>query len=116
MTRRDPLARHWRHPLIIQRYEGTGAFGDVWGQTEMIRGAIDSRTRMVRNSDGAEVVSSTTVALPLAVAGTPVAWIPPGSLATLPTSHGGRTTRVVDTQVGDGGGLPTPDHINLALE
>lgn len=114
--RRDRLARHWRHPLIVRRLEGSGAYGDVFGQPETIHGAIDGKTRMVRGADGAEVVSSTTVGLPIHVDGRPVAYIPPGSEVTLPASHGGRTTLVIDVQVADGGGLPTPDHIALALE
>lgn len=114
---RDPLARHWKHPLIIRRAIGSGAYGTKYGQTEMIRGAIDGRSRMVRNAAGVEVVSSTTVAIPLVVNDVRVEDIPPGSEVTLPSTHGGRTTHVLDNAIGDGGdGVPTPNHIQLALE
>lgn len=115
---RDPLARHWRHPLIIRRLVGQGAKGKVYGQTVMIRGAIDGRSRMVRNSAGVEVVSSHTIGLPLHHEdGTRVEYIPEGSEVTLPATHGGRVTHVLEVATGDGGeGLPTPNHIQLALE
>lgn len=109
--KRDNLKRHWRHPVIVCRLIGSGARGDVFGQTEMHYGAVDATTKMVRNAEGVEVVSSASVAFP-----STVAFIPAGSEITLPSTHGGRTSRVIECQVADGGGMSTPDHIAVRIE
>ena len=107
----DPLAAWWRHPVTVKRWQGEGAYGPVYDTPTIESGYISGRTRMVRDKTGAEVVSSATIALPR---DTPP--IQPGSLVTLPPSHGGRTALVLTVAVGDGGGQPTPDHIELGIE
>ncbi len=108
---KDPLARHFRHPVTVKRKTGQGSTGPVYAQATVENGAIDDTTKLVRNAAGAEVVSSTRVAFPKTTA-----WIPPGSLVTLSPAFGGRTAAVIDTQRADGGGLPTPDHLAVSLE
>jgi hypothetical protein len=107
----DPLAKHWGHVVTVKRLTGDGAYGPVLASPTIESAAIDDTSRMVRDASGAEVVSSTTVALPKGTA-----YIPVGSEVTLPPSHGGRTARVAAVQVADGGGLPTPDHLAINLE
>ena len=107
----DPLARWWRHEIVVEPHLGTGAYGDRFGPPFTVLAAIDDKTRQVVDSNGAETVSQTTVVFPR-----PVGYIQPGSKMTLPTTHGGRTSRVIACRVADGGGLPTPDHVEVNLE
>lgn len=111
MRRKDPLAAHWAHPVTVKRKTGQGAKGPVYAPVTVEDAAIDDTTKLVRSATGAEVVSSTSVAFPKTTA-----YIPAGSLVTLPISFGGRTSTVIDVQVADGGGLPTPDHLAVSLE
>ena len=107
----DPLVRWWRHEVVIEPFLGSGAYGDRYGSQFTALAAIDDKTRQVVNSDGVETVSSTTVVFPR-----PVGHISPGSKVTLPATHGGRTSRVIACRVADGGGQPTPDHVEVNLE
>lgn len=107
----DPLAGWWQHPVTIQRLLGQGAYGPVHGDPEDRMARISGKSRMVRDTTGAEVLSTVTVSLPLEVG-----HVAPGSTVTLPTSHGGREALVVAASVSDGGGQPTPNHISLHLE
>lgn len=111
MRRKDPLAAHFAHPVTVKRKTGQGAKGAVYGPVTVESAAIDDTTKLVRSATGAEVVSSTSLAFPKT---TP--YIPAGSLVTLPIPFGGRTSTVIDVQVADGGGLPTPDHLAVSLE
>lgn len=107
----DPLAKHWGHVVTVRRLTGEGSYGPIFAPATIESAAIDDSSRMVRDASGAEVVSSTTVAMPKGTE-----YIPAGSEVTLPPSHGGRTARVTAVQVADGGGLPTPDHLAINLE
>ncbi|NKR32276.1 hypothetical protein GS538_20600 [Rhodococcus hoagii] len=106
---RDRLARWWRHEVIVKRLKGEGAYGPVWDAPAPVMAAIDDKARMVRNTDGIEVVSSTTVAMPATTA-----YIPVGSLLTLPAQYGGREAKAIATTVADGG--TDADHLQVNLE
>lgn len=109
MARRDRLARWWRHEVIVKRYKGTGAYGPVWFDPVPVMAAIDDKARLVRNADGIEVVSSTTVAMP---ATTPL--IPVGSTITLPVKYGERESQVIAYTVADAD--LDADHLQVNLE
>lgn len=106
----DPLARWWRHEVVIEPFLGSGAYGDRFGPQFTALAAIDDTTRQAVDATGVEVVSSTTVVFPR-----PVGHIAPGSRLTLPVTHGGRTAHVIACRVADGGGQPTPDHVEVNL-
>lgn len=106
----DPLARWWRHEVVIEPLIGSGPYGDKYGPEYTALAAIDDRTRQVVDQDGVESVSQTTVVFPR-----PVGHIRPGSRITLPATHGGRTSHVISCRVADGGGQPTPDHVEVNL-
>lgn len=95
--------------MIVKRYKGAGAYGPVYEPPVPVMAAIDDKARMVRNADGDEVVSSTTVAMPET---TPL--IPVGSLLTLPPKYGERETQVIAYTVADGG--LDADHLQVNLE
>lgn len=107
----DPLAEWFTWPVLIERWTGRGPSGDVYaaGTTEMAM--VDDERKLVRGTDGQMVVSETSIALAITTTA-----IPPGSRVTLPAAFGGRRTVVIATSVGDSGGLPTPDHVELALQ
>jgi len=95
-----------RHTVIIRPFLGEGPFGPSYGDPVQARAWVDERRRLVRDPEGAEVVSEATVYLPPGTA------CPVGSLVTLPS---GREAEALAVAVRDGGGLPTPDHVEVAL-
>lgn len=96
-----------RHQVTIEPLTGEGPFGPVHGAATTVRAFVDQRRRLVRAATGSEVVSETTVYLP------PGTTCPAGSRVTLPSGH---TSTVITASVRDGGGLPTPDHLEVALQ
>lgn len=106
----DPLAAWWRHPVQVERLSGSGAYGNRYGAATTELAAIDDRRRMVRDAGGTEVVSESTVLLPIATAD-----IPLGSRVTLPAAFGARRATVLAVSRHDSGGQPTPNHLELAL-
>lgn len=109
--KRDPLAAWWRHPVIVERLAGSGPRGDQFEPKATMLAAIDDRTKQVVTTDGSEAAAQTTIVLPRHVG-----FIPPGSKITLPDTHGGRTSFVISCRVADGGGMPTPDHVEVNLQ
>lgn len=107
----DPLAAWWRHPVLIERLTGTGPYGDVYDTPVQHLAAVDDRRRLIRSASGEEVVAETTVLLPATTADVPL-----DSRVTLPPTFGSRTTTVLASSRHDSGGLPTPDHLELALQ
>jgi hypothetical protein len=106
----DPLASWYTQPVAVERFIGSGAFGDEYAAVETVLMAVDDKRRLVRAPDGSEVVSETTLAHPVTVTA-----IAPRSRVTLPATFGGRTSLVITSSVGISG-LPTPDHVELAIE
>lgn len=92
-----------RHEVTVEPYEGDGAYGPVYGDPVTIPAFVDAQTTMVRDADGVEVVSSTTV---YAV---DVPDLPIGSRIT----YAGRELTALAVKRRDGGGLPTPDHVQI---
>lgn len=125
MTVADPLADWWVHQVTVRRWVGDGAYGPVFDPAEMLAGYVRDGEKLVRNAQGDQVVSSAQVGLPLVKPdGTPVAYVPVGSQVDLPAQFGHapgdpsspRTSTVLVSARGDGGGQPTPDHYVLALQ
>lgn len=94
------------HQVTIENLAGQGATGPVYEPPVDYAAFVDDRTRTVRAPDGRQLVSSTTVYLG------PDADVRPEARVT--TSR--RSGRAVDVLHRDGGGLPTPDHIEIVLE
>jgi hypothetical protein len=100
-----------RHRVTIAAYLGEGAYGPEYDTpvTGVLAFVADKR-RLVRDRNGDEVVSETTVILK------PGTVCPPESTVTVwPGTSRERTSRVITASDHDGGGLPTPDHVELAL-
>ncbi len=94
------------HTVTITPVLGEGAYGTVYGDPTQVRCFVDETTRLVRDADGAEVVSSATI---YADPGTVVAV---GSTVTLPS---GRVATVLGSQVHDSGPLDLPDHAEILV-
>lgn len=106
----DPLAGWYRHSLIVRRRNAGGRYGETFAAPVTILGFVADGQKLVTGAGGKQLTSSARVAFP---AGTPA--IPLDSEVTLPALFGGRTCTVIFTAVGDGGGQPTPDHVEVAL-
>lgn len=107
----DPLAQWWVHTTDVQRFTGAGAEGDEWEPVhEGLSCFISDKRRLVRAPTGEQVISETTVLYPKTTLDIPV-----DSLITLPALFGGRTSTVLSVSRHDGGGLPTPDHLEVAI-
>lgn len=96
-----------RHEVTIEDYLGDAAYGPTYAAPVAVRGFLDAKTALVRASDGRQVVSGATFFCPLDTA------CSTESRVTLPD---GRTPRVIVVLRRDGGGLPTPDHLEIKLE
>lgn len=107
----DPLAAWWNTAVTVERRTGSGASGDVYSTATTEVGFVDDTDKLIRSSDGQQVVSSSRVYLP---ASTPV--IPVGSRVTLPANYGTPRRSVVLASSLNESGLPTPDHVELALQ
>lgn len=97
-----------RHTITIEPYQGEGGSGPVYGPGVEVRCFREDSRKLVRNQLGEQVVSeSQAYCLPGTVA-------PPKSRVTIPGSNP-RTAFVIQAKDRDGGGLPTPDHVELVL-
>ncbi|MGW4411162.1 hypothetical protein ACWEJ6_44525 [Nonomuraea sp. NPDC004702] len=95
-----------RHQVYVEALEGEGPYGPEFADQVVERGFIAEKRRLVRDAEGAEVVSETTVIMRLD------AICPAGSRVTV----NGRTTYAIVSARQDGGGLPTPDHLEVACQ
>ncbi|MCM2394359.1 hypothetical protein [Streptomyces albipurpureus] len=95
-----------RHEVTVEPYLGDSAYGPQYGPAASLRCFLDEQTRTVRSKEGQEVISSGTFYARLD------AVCPAESRVTLPT---GRQTTVIAALRRDGGGLATPDHLEVQL-
>jgi hypothetical protein len=96
-----------RHRITIEEYLGDSSTGPLYGPPQQVRAFVDEQTRAVISPGGESVTSSSTA---YAAPGTKV---PPLSRVTL---QSGRVTKVIVCLPRDGGGLPTPDHVEIQLQ
>lgn len=106
----DPLAGFWVHPCVVRRRVAGGRYGETFAEPVTVTGFVEDGQKLVTGAGGKQLTSSARVAFP---AGT--AAIPLDSEVTLPALFGGRTCAVIATAVGDAGGQPTPNHLEIAL-
>jgi hypothetical protein len=96
-----------RHSVTAEPFAGTTAYGPTYGPAVSVRCFLDQQTKQVRAPDGLQVVSSSQVYCPLDTVA------PAQSRVTLPD---GTQTIVINALRRDGGGLGTPDHLELQLQ
>ncbi|WP_046495114.1 hypothetical protein [Streptomyces odonnellii] len=103
------LPRIWlQHEITIEPYEGSGAYGDVYGVPVEVRGFLEQTTRLVRDAGGDEVVSSSTFYCRHGAVNAPTK-----SRVALPD---GTKTTVIVTHDGTAGRLPLPEHLEVILQ
>lgn len=95
------------HQVFVEPFEGEGPFGPEYGSQVPVRCFLDESRRYVRDATGTQVIAEATFHAPLATV------CPPGSRVTLPS---GRQTTAITSARRDGGGLPTPDHLEVTLQ
>ena len=98
------------HQVTVKRWQGVTGRGPSYAATTTPMGWVDDEQRLVRDADGNEVVSSTSVFLPATEAN-----VPPKSLVTLPAVFGGGERPVLASSRAESGALDLPDHIELNL-
>lgn len=91
------------HTSVIEPHEGDGAYGPIFGPAVSEPCLVDDERRMVRDAQGAEIVSNTTIIY------RPGTRCPEGSRITV----NGRVVTAIASYSRDGGGLPTPDHVEV---
>lgn len=97
------------HMVTVETYEGSGAYGPAYTTAEQVRCWLEDGNKLVRDSEGNEVVSSTELFVPLAQA----SLFTVGSRVTLPS---GRTASVLSAATFDSGSLNLGlDHAEVAL-
>ena len=107
----DPLSDWWVHTVTVRAWKGrSGSGADVYGAPVNLTGYVAGGRRLVRDTNGEQVVSEATLALPSTA---PV--LIAGSKITLPARLGGRTTTILAVSIGDTGGLLDLDHAEYSL-
>ncbi|HZM83828.1 MAG TPA: hypothetical protein VFC19_49550 [Candidatus Limnocylindrales bacterium] len=94
-----------RHPAIIEPYQGNSPSGPVYGLPVHIRCFAEDQRRLVRDDQGTEIISETTLYCPLSTVA------PAESRVTV----AGRVSTVIVARRRDGAGLPTPDHLEVSV-
>lgn len=94
------------HTVVVEPYLGDTAYGGKYGPAITVACFIDDKRRRVRNDAGEEVVSESTF-----YTDDMALQVPIRSKVTV----NGRTATVITVARRDGGGMPTPDHQEVAL-
>lgn len=94
------------HTVSVETFEGTGAYGDQYATAADVACFVEDSRRMVRNLDGDEVISESTLYAKLDQAPNLVA----KSRVTLPD---GRKSIVILKKDRDDGGMGAPQHVEV---
>lgn len=122
----DDLADLWfRHPCTLISGAGESPYGEELGTRIPVTGYVRQTTRRVVGASGAELITDTTVRLPLILVdadGNPVVdedggpvRVVEGDQVELPEPFNGRW-EVTEIALLHGAGNPTPDHQKLTLK
>lgn len=99
-----------RHKITVEPLLGDGPYGEQYGPPVEVPCFLDRKRRLVRNANGDEVVSETTVYCPLDAEGS----FPTDSRVTLP-GPSGTVAYVISTQPHDDGGLGAWQHLEVTM-
>lgn len=105
-------SRWFVHTVTVEPFQGSGAYGEIFAAPVILAPPngcwVDNARKVVRNKDGIEVVSETTIAT--STANFPL--FPPDSRVTI----NGVVSRVIKANNGDSGSLNLPtDHLEVNL-
>ena len=68
----DPLNRWWTEPFWVRRLVGNGPEGEVHDTRTPMLGRVRNQTKVVRDSEGNEVVSAASVSMAIGTQQIPV--------------------------------------------
>jgi hypothetical protein len=94
------------HTATVEPLAGEGPFGPEYGGAVTVACFVDDKHQKILSDEGDEIVARTVIYMPLDTT------CPAGSRVTV----NGRTAQVLAALRRDGGGLPTPDHLEIALQ
>ena len=101
------LLRKAGQDVTVEPFTGEGPFGPEYGEQTVVRALVEHKRRLVRDAQGSEVISETTLRMQLTET------CPANSRVTLPD---GTTTTVLTSAPIDGGTLPVPSHLQVTLQ
>lgn len=101
------VARLFKQSVSVETRTGQGAYGDMFGSATEVPCFISDQTRLVRNTNAEEVVSSITLYAPLDSA----TQFTPGSRVAV----NGRTAFVISTARHEGAGPARIHHTEVHL-
>lgn len=96
-----------RHTVEVEPLLAEGTWGPEYGPQATVRCFVDDKRQKILGGNGSEIIAQGVLYAPLTTV------CPVGSRITLP---GGRQAIAQAVQRRDGGGLPTPDHLEIALQ
>ena len=96
-----------RHTVTVEPYLGTGAYGAQYGPSVALKCLRDDDRKLVRSPEGEEVLTRASLYC------LPTANVPIHSRVTL---QDGQQGTVFATRLFDGGGLATPNHLEVSLK
>lgn len=96
-----------RHSVTVEPYQGNTANGPSFGPGVAVACFLEEGNKLTRDKDGHEVTSTAQLYARLDTVA------PPQSRVTLPD---GRVSTVIQAMRRDGGGMPTPDHLEVHLQ
>lgn len=103
------LPKLWlRHQVTVEPYQGSSANGPVYDTPVTVRCFLEESSELAKTSEGEQRISTARYFARL-----DTIQAPPQSRVTLPD---GRQAAVIDSIRHDGGGLPTPDHLEVRLD
>lgn len=98
----DELAEFWVHETAVRTHTGSGPYGETYADPVTVSCFVDARRQLVRDTEGREVTSETTITGPVHEGHR----FTPGSLTTV---HGDERA-VITLALRTGGGLDLPEH------
>ena len=102
------MLRRMGWDIQVEPYQGAGAHGPLYGEPVTVRALMDAKRRRIRDTEGDEVVSETTLRVRLEH----VAHFATGSRVTLPD---GTQPTVIRADRHDGRQMPVPSHLEVSL-
>jgi hypothetical protein len=101
------LLRRGGESIVVEAFLGAGSFGPTYAAAVTVRALVERKRRLVRNGEGDEVISETTVRARLGLV------CPPQSRVAL---EDGTVSYVIASGPHDGHGLPVPSHLEVTLQ
>lgn len=104
----DEMAEFYVHIVTLEKFEGAGAYGDIYAAPRLVACLREGKRRLVRSTTGEETVSETTLYMSVEDG----AGFTPGSRIT----YNGHETHVITNGENDAPGLDLPDHAMVTLQ